>query len=60
MVNQVDYETVNKTCLFDLCVLNIENIIDCLNTNVKDFCNPVYLHLGVDSNKSSKIRVVFN
>ena len=53
VVNQMDCEKVKegyKTCPFDLCLTDIEGIIECLNTNFKDFCNTNYLQYNVDSN----------
>ena len=32
-----------NTCPFDLCISNIEGIIECLNYDFKDFCNPDFL-----------------
>ena len=52
-------KTGYKTCPFDLCVTNIEGIIECLNTNFKDFCNPNYLQCNVDSNIISHLKYGF-
>jgi hypothetical protein len=32
-----------KTCPFDLMVTNVDGIIECLNTDFRDFCNPNFL-----------------
>ena len=41
-----------NTCPFDLCVSNIEGIIDCLDTDFNDFCNPELLEYD------SKVRII--
>ena len=38
-----------KTCPFDLCISNVNGIIECLNTDFKDFCNPKYLKHDTDT-----------
>ena len=51
-----------NTCPFDLCVSNLKGIIDCLNTNFIDFCNPIYLKYDPGSNilRNEKYNFGFN
>ena len=51
-----------NTCPFDLCVSNVEAIIECLNNDFKDFCNPEHLKYDKSCNilRNTKYNFEFN
>jgi len=49
-----------NTCPFDLMVSNYKGLVECINNDFEDFCNPNYLHLNKEGLFNTRYNFGFN